>query len=141
MTFFWLKATAFCHATEDQEKVERALYNLTGKKVTQIRNTTGHYKNPILIMECSLKRKADVEAVFARLGSETVRTILEELDLRMDNGILSLRFHKQQAFRGNAVLLRYGSDVVSIKGKARIYHGNEQDAFFHVKAFLESMAD
>jgi len=115
---------SFCHATEDCEKVKKAMFNLIPSEIWKKVNVKeipleGHYRNPITIIRVDLKdreraQKA-VEYIFSKLDEIDKRTIIGSLDLRMDSSSnLYLRFDKQQAYLGNIRLL-HGDDVVKVK--------------------------
>jgi RNA-binding protein len=126
MRFHWLRARAFVHATEDEQRVQETLLWLVAQDENpraygQVhrQRTKGHYGNEILLLEASLKKAPDVEAALARLLSEpglraqVTETLLRRLD---EDHVLHLRLDKQAAV-GRRVQLSEGSDAVVVTVK------------------------
>ncbi len=114
---------SFCHATEDCEKVKKAMYNLLPVDIWEKVEISevpleGHYKNPIVIIRFEIRDKNSaqkaVEHIFSELDEIDKKIIVDSLDLRMDSSNLYLRFDKQQAYLGKIRLLQ-GDDVIKAK--------------------------
>ena len=133
MRFHWLRARAFVHATEDEEKVKQALLWLVAQdevreaysKIVR-QKTKGHYGNEILLLDLSLKKQPDVEADLARilaedaLRSEVADSILRRLD---EDLVLHVRLDKQAAVE-RRLALGEGSDAVVVTAKAVTMKGD-----------------
>jgi RNA binding exosome subunit len=136
-----VELSVISYATEDEEKVERALRNLTPPefdgKVTRQR-LKGYYNDPITrILVKVTKRKEATRVMRQILGQistlDQIR-LLDEIDRRTDDrGSLYLRFEKQRALSGAAVLNE--NDPVRVKIKFYVPHGQETDAF--IRSVLE----
>ncbi len=110
------------HATEDAEKIEKAIRNLIpmqGKEVQLVQTRMGgHHGNPILRFEAELTARTEafeaLHLLLSRLSSIEEELLQRELHEHLDlKGSFYLRFDKQQAFLGNANL---GSDdPISVK--------------------------
>lgn len=95
------------HATEDPEKVEKAVFNLLPANCIEEAAfkkdaLKGHYGNPIILFETRVKDeqmiKAFVEKLATRLGELDKETISRESNLFVEKSNLYLRFDKQAAF-------------------------------------------
>jgi hypothetical protein len=103
----YMDIRVFAHATEDPDKVLRAVQNilptelinnLTFKKA----NLTGHHGNPILLFETRIKDKQFFQAVFEKLaGGLSVldkEMLGNEIERHVENGNLYIRLDKQSAY-------------------------------------------
>jgi len=99
----------FAHATEDENKVIRAVRHLL--PTAQIENIIfkksslrGHHGNPITLFEAKLKEKETMKAVVENFASGLSlldkESLLREVELHVEKGNLYLRFDKQAAFQG-----------------------------------------
>jgi len=116
-----LDVSASCHATEDVEKVKKAMLNLVPedlrKKISfneQI--LKGHYGNPIIRLSFKLKGE-DAEKTLKHIAKnldEISRRLLNaSLSLRLELPKLYLRFSKQEAYLGK-VVLEDSDDIVKV---------------------------
>ena len=132
--------SVFVHATENSEKVEKAVRNLVpalgGAVQLSPTEMRGHHGNPILRFEAELTiREEALEALrmlLSRLSSMDEDLLRIEFREHLDakNG-LYLRFDKQQAFLGKVSL---GSDnPISV----RVRLGFQPCSFDGLKAQLE----
>lgn len=110
----YIDVRAFTHATEDQEKVLKAIHNmlpeeLTDKILFKEKRLTGHHGNPIILFETKIKKDA-VNAVFEKLSSRLEsldkELLANEIKRHLDRGNLYVRLDKQSAFLNE---LRIGS--------------------------------
>jgi len=116
-----LNFSASCHATEDVEKVKRAMLNLIPedlrKKVSfdeQI--LKGHYGNPIIRLSFNLKGE-DAEKTLRHIAKNideiSKRLLNASLNLRLELPKLYLRFSKQEAYLGK-IVLEDSDDIVKV---------------------------
>lgn len=109
------------HATEDLEKVKKAVYNLFPEdcdKLTLKKTVTkGHYGNPITLFEARIKDKRLIEAFIGKIStnmSELDReTIIRGSNLFVERSNLYLRLDKQGAFEGEFKLQK--ADPIHIR--------------------------
>ena len=110
------------HATEDPEKVKKAVYNLFPanciEEVTFKKDALkGHYGNPIILFETRIKDgemiKAFVEKLANSLNELDKETILREADIFVEKSNLYLRFDKQAAFEDEFTL--HKADPIHIR--------------------------
>lgn len=113
--------SAYCHATEEMEKVRQALLNTLPKELrnvvaVSIEKQRGFYGNPITILKVNLNKEEALLALQHMLVSLTEadrRYLLNSLPLRYDEeaGKLYVRLDKQEAYLGKIVLYD-GDDTV-----------------------------
>ncbi|MEM4652005.1 MAG: RNA-binding domain-containing protein [Pyrobaculum sp.] len=128
-----LIARVYVHATEDPDKVMKALRNVVEGRYV-MRSTRGHHGNVIQIVEVKLTECDAFEAL---------RSIITRLDdvefLLMLSGIeesrLYVKFDKQQAYRG-VLKVSHGDDVVyvEVRGKTLVMRGD-------MRTFLTSLRE
>lgn len=137
--FAGLHARAFCHATEDLDKVKTALQNTVGEADIRISRTEGHHGNPITIVETSVEMMREISSFFERLEKDDLRLLLETLPSRVDDGCnLFIKIDKQAAYSGRIRMKRNG-DVVSVRAKVRAFPATSEVAQATARAFLESL--
>lgn len=96
----------FSHATEDQNKVIKAMLNLIGfyPGDPKRKQLLGHWKNPITLIEFELEEKDSeffITKLREKLKEEERRKIINSLEERTDEkGRIHLRFDKQKAYIG-----------------------------------------
>ena len=132
----------FAYATEDVDKVEKALTNLLGDEVSSAdisyTELHGHFKDPITIIKALVKRKRPATQLFMNIieGLSTLdySTLLDELDERVDStGNLYIRFDKQKAFRGDEYLNIL--DPIRVKFHFRVPH--KVDPSEYIRSVIE----
>lgn len=116
--FAWLELRAYCHATEDQEKVAKALGFICPQAKVTVTRTEGYNRNPILIMTARTDSSRAIKEFWRLLERESLVGSILEYGRKMvdDNGVLHLRLGKQEAFKGKATLTDR-EDVVSVRIK------------------------
>ena len=118
----YVEVRVFSHATEDPEKVQMAVCNILPEQLTQelvfSKSTlTGHYGNPITLLEIKLEDRKLLPLMLKKIGSSLSaldkEALEEEFKLRLEKRSLFLRFDKQSAFLGN---IKIGSnDPIRVK--------------------------
>lgn len=106
----FIDVSLFAHATENEDKVMRAVQNFFPLKyldsVTFRRqNLHGYHKNPIVLFEARIKDKEIIQAFVENLSSNLSmvdkQNLLEEIGRYVEKGSLYLRLDKQAAFKGS----------------------------------------
>jgi len=114
-TFAGLHARAFCHATEDLERVRVAMINALGDVETRISRTEGVHGNPIMVVKTMIGDSGSIMDFMERFGREDLEELLRSLDSRIDDDCnLFIRIDKQEAYQGKVRLAR-GDDVISVR--------------------------
>lgn len=110
----YLEFKTLSHATENLEKVYRALENVATSQLLrenplQRQRLKGHYGNPITLLTVKTRSKPLIRQalanIFSRLTSSDRVKLLEELEGRVDaEGSFYLRLSKQEAYLGRLKL-------------------------------------
>ncbi len=131
-----VEMSVFSYATEDEDKVERALRNMIPQGVSdakvELRRLKGYYNDPITIMTASIRRRKDATETF-RATMRALSTLdryklIEEVEERVDDARnLYLRLDKQRALGGVEVLNEV--DPVRMIFRFQIPHGTDPVSF------------
>jgi RNA binding exosome subunit len=109
----YIEIRVFSHATEDQDKVVTATRNtlpekLASEAIFKKIDCTGHYGNPIILLETKLTNKNELpsalEKIASSLSSLDKEQLSQEMKMHLEKHNLYLRFDKQSAFLGNLKL-------------------------------------
>ncbi|MDW5563680.1 MAG: RNA-binding domain-containing protein [Methanomassiliicoccus sp.] len=132
-----LSFRTFAHATEDPERVERALKFVSGVEDVTRSSSTGYHGNPILVLEAKVTDSKHIKALLRSLGPEALRSLLDSLDRRLDDeSFFYFRLDKQEAFLEKFVLTD-GDDVIAVRGKVKSYPQNRDNAMASMRHVLE----
>jgi RNA binding exosome subunit len=133
-----LSFRTFAHATEDPERVEKALRFVSGAENVTRSSSTGYHGNPITVLEAKVTDSKHIKAVLRSLGPETLRILRDSLDRRLDEeSFFYFRLDKQEAFLERFVLAD-GEDVIAVRGKVKSYPQNRDNAMASMRNILES---
>ena len=103
----YIDVRVFVHATEDLDKVVKAVYNilpteLADEIVFEKTNLKGYYGNPIVLLSTRIKKRDAVKAIFGKLASglsSLEKELLNnEIKQRLNKGNLFIRLDKQSAY-------------------------------------------
>jgi RNA binding exosome subunit len=120
-----LEVSYFIQATEDEEKVRRAVEALVGEGLPEDRQEAeGHHGNTIVWIRHHLTGDAamtGLRGIVSRMGKDEKTSILEGLSSGLDeHNALFLRLSKQVlVMKGDAVLA--SSDPIRVKVKPRSF--------------------
>jgi RNA binding exosome subunit len=138
-SFAGLYARAFCHATEDLEKVKLALRNTIGDAEIHTARTEGHHGNPITIVESSLESAEEISRFFEKLTIDDLRFVLDTLPTRVDDGCnLFLKIDKQAAYEEH-IRMGHNDDVISIRIKVVAFPAKCEVAQGTTRTYIESI--
>jgi len=136
-----LRAQVFVHATEERERVVKALMelfpeDLRGQLEVEEELLEGHYGNPIVKIVARIRGEA-AERVFqyilSRLSDIDRGALAGTLDDRVDReGTLYFRVSKQEAFLGRLTIYE-ADDVIRVTVH---FHGRRRDAMRDYEARL-----
>lgn len=131
-----VQISALAHATEDEDKVERAVRNIIPMGIAGVtmdrKRLSGYYKDPITLITTQIKKKKEAAEMFqvtiGNLSTLDQQRLLEEVEDRVDEtGGLYLRFDKQRAFKSLWVLKEF--DPIRMRFRFRIPHGSDPVSF------------
>jgi RNA binding exosome subunit len=102
----YIDIRVFAHATEDAEKVLKAVYNTLPEAFINMvsfkkRSLTGHHGNPIILFETKLKgeiAQKSFEKLSSSLGSLDKEQLGSEIRQHIEKGNLYIRLDKQLAY-------------------------------------------
>lgn len=119
-----VEVSIFSYATEDERKVERALFNLVPEEVIRpslrIERLSGHYRDPLLLIRGVIKDGEAAGEILRRLvialpPVERERLVLEVEDRVDEANNLYLRLDKQKAYLGRVLMSE--ADAIRFKFK------------------------
>lgn len=121
----------FVAATEDEERVKEALCIFVPLDGISVTSATGHYGNPIKILDATLKKR-DGLAFFRILKEQLPRVDLvrlrRELPERLDEkSELHFRLDKQAAFKGK-ICLTDSRDAIVVSALIESYPARYEEA-------------
>ena len=131
-----VEISAFSHATEDEDKVEKAMKNLLPEENRDLwlnrKTLKGYHGDPITIVTGKIRTKTGATGILRRvvqeLSSLDQQRLLDELEERLDDGgNLYIRLDKQNAYLGKVRLLE--TDPVKMKFRLRLPHGKDRLAY------------
>lgn len=126
MKILALEARTFVHATEDRDKVIKALENLFPFSISvESQRASGQFGNPIEILTVKITKAKHIreflEKLKRELGEEWER-LAEEVEDRFQSGVFYIRIDKMLAYRGE---LKLGQGI-QIELKVTSYPYNEE---------------
>ncbi|MEM0449507.1 MAG: RNA-binding domain-containing protein [Methanomassiliicoccales archaeon] len=145
MSLHNLHFRAFCHATEDEGKVMKALIFASGCEENNVgrMKCEGHHGNPIIILDVDIRSSIEIRKVFSRLSKRDLQTLIDDLERRVDEECsFFFRLDKQNAFEGIMILgeKNEGNDVIAVHGKIKTYPKSRKRALETMKEYLISIA-
>lgn len=139
-----IKLRVNVHATEDEEKVKRALLEAIPEEYrSKIRiereEYTGHYGNPILVLSINIENPEESEKILDYILSKLDRVdktmLAASLEERVDKeGSLYFRLSKQDALQGRLTIYE-SDDVIRVKVG---YSGRRKKALHDYERRLKS---
>ncbi len=125
----WIEARTYCHATEEEERVAKALAFACpgGESAREI--LEGHFGNPLLRLVRRVEKGPAIRAVWERWSSAGLPSAMEgDLDARVDDdGVLHFRLDKQAAFLDHLALAK-DVDAIDVRLKLLAYPAKPEQA-------------
>ena len=132
---------AFSHATENEDRVKKAVINVSKSEDLTCSKSCGYHGNPITIIETKITHARDIKDFLISLSEEDIKQLIDTIDLRVDDeSFFYMRLDKQEAYPGNP-MLNNGEDVISVKGKIKSYPQNRENAVASIKQTLDMILD
>lgn len=112
------------HATEDLQRILDSFKEMFGvdEEDFAVQNLQGHFENPIVFLQCKLKKKKArnfVSALTEGISDEERQEIIDDLENRCDQSALFLRISKQGLVQKRVYLA--DQDPVKLKIYTPIY--------------------
>jgi RNA binding exosome subunit len=136
--FHYVDLRAFCYATEDVKRVERALRTYLPAEFPIERTTSeGHHGDRIVVLSARVENADDVRHVLGRVSDIDDReAVLDELEDRLDdNCAFYLTLDKQDAFRGEVAR----GDGITLRAKVEAYPAKREQALENARDALQSL--
>jgi len=137
--FHWVEARAFCHATEDEEKVVAAIRTLLPEGDVKRETLEGHFGNPLVSLVVRVDAAAAMKAFWRRLADALGKDELgRDLEARIDEDfVYHLRVDKGEAYLGR--IARPAGDVIDVRAKVAAYVKKPAVAVRVVREFVEAL--
>lgn len=128
----YVELSALVHATEDKQKVLRAICNLfpKGSEPSGVQETklTGVFGDPIFSLKLEISKRRPgtdlLDHLIRSLSFLEYTGLLDDLPQRMDESKnLYLRFDKQKAYQGKTALETH--DAIRVKFRLQVPHGSD----------------
>ena len=128
-----VEVSVFSHATEDEDKVEKAMKNLLPEQNRDLwitrKTLKGYHGDPITIVTGKIRTKKGATGVLRRvvqkISALDQQRLLDELEERLDEGgNFHIRLDKQNAYLGKVRLLE--TDPVKMKFRLRLPNGKDR---------------
>jgi RNA-binding protein len=125
----WIEARVYCHATEDEARVEAALAFAFPQGSTVREALEGHFGNPLVRLTRRIEDRESIRSQWQRWSSGGLSNrIRDEVVARVDKeGILHFRVDKQAAFQGRLELAK-DSDAIDVRLKLIAYPAKPEEA-------------
>ena len=116
------------HATEDISKIFQSFSDVLEieEESFTIRETTGYYENPIIMLNVKLVKKqakSFMKKFLELLSSNQINQLTEEIEERIADSKFHLRLDKQELIKGVVVLSE--KDTIKIRIHTPIYNKKE----------------
>ena len=123
------------HATEDISKIFQSFEEVLDLKEGNftIHETTGHFDNPIIMLNTKIVKKEAqnfMKKFLGLLSTEQISELIEEIEERTIDSRFHMRLDKQELIKGNITFRE--KDTIKLKIHTPIY--NKKDT---VKTFTE----
>ena len=134
--FHYVDLRAFCYATEDEARVERALSTLLpDEHGIERTESEGFHGDRIVVLSARVESADGVRHVLDRLADLDLDAVRDELDERVDeNCSLFLRLDKQAAYGGR---IERGEGL-ELRAKVEAYPAKKESAIENTDEALES---
>lgn len=134
MLFHRLSLEAFCHATEDLERVKTAMLNLLPAEAAKTakfkeQKQEGSFGNEITIVSLEFDKQSDVKGIVDLIKGSLPKEELADFDIDehvTDHSEFWMRFDKQKACLGEMAL--GGNDTIQLKGKVAAFPAKREKA-------------
>lgn len=125
----WIEARTYCHATEDESRVERAMTFVCPEGETSREVFEGHFGNVLVRLSRRVEERKAVRRIWERWSEAGLADAIgSNVDARVDeDGVLHFRLDKQAAFEERLVLAK-DPDAVDVRLKLIAYPAKAEEA-------------
>jgi len=137
--FHWLRVQVFCYPTENEQLIKNTFTNIVGDAETVTDIFDGEFGDNMEVIRTEIVKQRGMDTVFRNLGKNTVDSMLENLESRVDDDrVLYIRLDKQEAVQDCYKIVHH-SDVVSITGKIVAHPAKKDIAVNNLRNYLEGL--
>ena len=138
MSLHYLAFRTLVHATESEDKVMLAMRNVTDIDELSRTEARGHHGNPIVILECEIKKNREIDGFFKKMDPGAIEEMIRSIDQRVDQEChIYFRLDKQEAYHGRIVLAEH-DDFIQVRGTIESYPRSKGSAVDSFRKYLES---
>ena len=121
------------HATEDISKIFESFNEILGLEEEQfsISETTGHYENPITLLNLTITKKQAqdfVKKLVGKLPKIQIDELIDEIEERTIDSRFHMRLDKQELVKGNLKVSE--KDTIKLKIHTPIYNKKDTVKIF-----------
>lgn len=138
VTFHYIEFKAFCHSTENPDKVVSAMENAAQQELEiESDEAEGYYGNQIIILESQISRNREMDLFFDSLPQNVIQDLLDTLERRIDERCnFYFRLDKEKAFDGELALTE-GENVVKVRARVESYPSKRETAVKKMNEYLK----
>lgn len=125
----WAEGRTYCHATEDEGRVEAALAFAFPEGSSSREPLQGHFGNPLVRLTRRIEDRPSIRALWAKWSAAGLPDrIRDDIAARVDeDGVLHFRLDKQAAFRERLELAKE-ADAIDVRVKLIAYPAKPEEA-------------
>ena len=125
----WIEARTYCHATEDELRVEDALAFVSPEGQANREVLEGHFGQTLVRLTRRIGERKAVRRLWERWSEAGLaKAIGSDVDARVDeDGVIHFRIDKQAAFEARLVLAR-DADAIDVRLKLIAYPARAEEA-------------
>jgi len=136
-----ITVNCFMYPSEDEERVKKALSLITGKLPVKKEELNSYYGPELFLLSCEAGKQAQVKQVLENIelsmSEEDMQQFYDSIDERLDDeGVVHMRFDKQQAYDGKLVL-GYSGDIIKVQIRVAAYPFSREKALEAAKSLFE----
>lgn len=136
--FHYLDLRTFSYATEDDQRVERALQTLLPEDYPiERQESEGHHGDRIIVFSTRVDNADDIRHVVNAMNEGGVfSAIADELDQRVtDNTELFVQLDKQAAYNGKVTV----GEGITVRGKIEAYPADRERALDNIVSAVDQL--
>ena len=134
----WIEARTYCHATEDETRVDQALAFLCPEGETVREVLQGHFGNTLVRLTRRVEDRRSIRGLWDRWSAAGLTgSIARDVDARVDEeGILHFRVDKQAAVQ-ERLTLATDADAIDVRLKLIAYPAKTEVARRAARSILQ----
>ena len=138
--FHWIEVRAFCHPTEQEDRVRKAIETAAPGAPIRADPVESHFGPPLIVLTARIE-DTEAKKAFGRSlkGVNGFERLIDTIRDRVDDDcVMHFRLDKQRAFSGELALVDH-DDVLSVRAKVASFPAKRNEAAKRAKAFLAGM--